>query len=200
MLTPTTFYFLRHGETDWNRNRLIQGQTDVPLNDLGLSQAESVRAAVEALPIATICCSPLLRTRRTMEIVNCNIKKPVVLVPELMEVGLGEIQGQASNGEWRAPWVKGELTPPGGETFLEYVARILRGLTHSLTQPGPVLMVGHGGNFWALEHYGLIDSGTRVSNCSLFRVDPPGDSKFWTVTQLACPDGPALAIGEGAAP
>ncbi len=200
MLTPTPFYFLRHGETDWNRNRLIQGQADVPLNDLGHAQAESVRAAVEALPITTICCSPLLRARRTMEIVNRNICKPTVFVPELMECGLGEIQGQSSNGEWREPWVKGEFTPPSGETFLEYVARTIRGVNLALAQPGPMMMVGHGGNFWALEHFGLTAPGLRVGNCALFRLDPPRDTKLWSVSQLACPEGDALVIGEGAAP
>ncbi len=39
MLTPKTFYFLRHGETDWNRQRIIQGQTDTELNATGLAQA-----------------------------------------------------------------------------------------------------------------------------------------------------------------
>jgi broad specificity phosphatase PhoE len=198
MLTSKTFYFLRHGETDWNRQRIIQGQTDTALNATGLSQAAAVKAEVEKLPIATICCSPLLRARRTTEIVNAQQNTPVVYLPDLMEVHLGIYQGHASNGEWREPWAKGGPMPEG-ETFADYTARVIRGFNQALTHPGPVLIVAHGGNFWALEHYGLIGKGTRVTNCALFKLDPPAESKVWNVTQLACPEGQPLVIGEGAA-
>ena len=114
MLTQVPFYFLRHGETDWNHRRIIQGWTDTDLSAAGIAQVEAVKAAVEALPIATICCSALLRAKRSMEIVNRSIKKPVVMVPELRESKLGAIDGQPSNGEWREPWVQGGPMP-GGE-------------------------------------------------------------------------------------
>ncbi len=196
MLPATPFYFLRHGETDWNHRRIIQGWTDTDLSAAGIAQAEAVKAAVEALPIATICCSTLLRAKRSMEIVNCSIKKPVVMVPELRECKLGEIEGQPSNGDWRKPWENGGPMP-GGETFQEYIDRVMRGFAVALAQPGPVLAIGHGGNFWALERYGLIVFGTRVPNCALFKLEPPKPSeKFWSVKLLAAPDGPSLAIGE----
>ena len=86
---------------------------------------------------------------------------------------------------------------PGGETYAEYTARVIRGFAQALTFPGPVLIVGHGGNFWALEHYGLI-SETRVPNCALFSLQPPRDQKLWNVKQLAAPEGQSLAIGEAA--
>ena len=195
MLTQVPFYFLRHGETDWNHRRIIQGWTDTDLSAAGIAQVEAVKAAVEALPIATICCSALLRAKRSMEIVNRSIKKPVVMVPELRESKLGAIDGQPSNGEWREPWVQGGPMP-GGETFQEYIDRVIVGFYVALAQPGPVLAIGHGGNFWALERYGLIEPGFRVPNCTLFKLEPPRDSKFWSVKLLAKPDGPSLAIGE----
>ena len=203
LLTAKSFYFLRHGETDWNQRRIIQGQTDTALNVTGLAQAAAVKARVEALPVATICCSPLLRAKRTTEIINRDRTHPVVSIPELMECHLGIYQGHPSNGEWREPWVAGGPMP-GGETFSEYTDRVIRGFNQALTHPGPVLIVAHGGNFWALEHHGLIAPGTRVPNCALFQLDPPSpvtgtDSKFWQVTLLAAPEGPALAIGEGGA-
>lgn len=199
VLTAKTFYFLRHGETDWNHRRIIQGQTDTPLNATGLAQAAAVKDRVEALPIATICCSPLQRARRTTDIVNQTLARQVVAIPDLMECHLGIYQGHPSNGEWRAPWVAGGPMPEG-ETFAEYTARVIRGFNQALAHPGPVLIVAHGGNFWALEHHGLIARGTRVTNCALFKLEPPAaDSKFWNVTQLAAPEGPALAIGEGGA-
>ncbi len=201
MLTPATFYFLRHGETDWNRRRIIQGQTDSALNETGLAQAESIAGAIADLPIATICCSPLQRARRTADIVNRRLEKNLVTIPDLMECAFGINEGQASNGAWREAWERGGPMP-GGETFAEYTSRVIRGLNQALTHPGPVLVVAHGGNFWALECHGLIAKGSRVGNCALFRLEPPtshsktGDAKLWKVTPLAVPDGPSLAIGE----
>ena len=200
MLVHVPFYFLRHGETDWHRQRIIQGQTDTPLNATGLSQAEAIAPEVAKLCFRSICCSSLQRARSTAEIVNRGLDKPIYVLPDLMECGLGEIQGEPSNGAWREPWMKGGPMP-GGETFGEYTARVMRGFAQALTHAGPVLVVGHGGNFWALEQYGLIPE-TRVPNCALFHLEPPptksGESKFWNVTLLAAPEGRALAIGEAA--
>ena len=195
MLTPVPFYFLRHGETDWNCQRIIQGQTDTPLNATGEQQAEAVAPLVATLPIATICTSSLSRAKRTGAIVTRGLNKPVVTCDDLLECHLGKIQGEPSNGAWRDEWVKGGPIP-GGETFAAFCARVLRGVNQALAQPGPVLIVSHGGNFWGLEYFGLIAPGTRVPNCALFRLDPPRDSKLWTVTSLYVPAGEALAIGE----
>ena len=197
MLTPVPFYFLRHGETDWNRRRIIQGQTDTPLNATGLAQAAAIAVDVATLPIATICSSPLQRARRTADIINQEPAKPVIPVADLMECGLGIFEGQASNGAWRESWERG-APMPGGETFKEYADRILRGFNQALAHPGPVLMVAHGGNFWALEHHGVIRPGTRVANCALFKLEPPvNDARYWSVTRLGAADaGASLAIGE----
>jgi broad specificity phosphatase PhoE len=196
VLTPVPFYFLRHGETDWNRDRIIQGQTDTPLNATGLQQAEAVAVEVAKLSLRSICCSSLQRARSTAEIINRGLGKPIHVLLDLMECALGEIQGQPSNGAWRDPWVKGGPMP-GGETYAQYTARVIRGFAEALPFPGPVLIVGHGGNFWALEDYGLIPE-IRLPNCALFYLEPPRDSKYWNVTQLAAPEGRALAIGEAA--
>ncbi len=195
MLTAEPFYFLRHGETDWNHRRIIQGQTDTPLNATGEQQAVAVAPLIATLPIATICTSSLSRAKRTGEIVNRGLNKPVFTFDDLRECHLGQIQGSPSNGAWRGEWVAGGPMP-GGETFVEYCARVLRGFNQALAQTGPVLIVAHGGNFWGLEHYGLIATGVRVPNCALFRLDPPRDLKTWKVTSLYAPEGEALAIGE----
>ena len=75
-LTEVAFYYLRHGETDWNRDRLCQGHTDIPLNETGRSQAESAKVRLQDCEIATICCSPLARARETAEIVNQALGHP----------------------------------------------------------------------------------------------------------------------------
>ena len=196
MLTPKQFYFLRHGETAWNRRGIMQGLTDIELDPVGEHQAREVAAAVAALPIATICASPLIRARRTAEIVNAN-NTPIVLIDDLKECGFGVYEGKPSNGAWREEWRNGARLE-GVEPFEDYVIRIIRGINQALTHPGPVLVVGHGGNFWAIERFAVKHAGIRVPNCGLFRLDPStgANDPAWTSTLLAQPASPSVAIGE----
>ena len=196
-LTPIPFYYLRHGETDWNRQRIMQGHTDTPLSAYGLQQAAEIAPAVARLDIATICCSPLQRARRTAEIVGAVRGKPLVEIPALKECAFGIYEGQASNGPWREPWLAGGSIP-GGESYSDYLARALRGLNESLCHPAPVMVVAHGGTFWAIEKFALRQAGVRVTNCALFKLIPPQNdqSGAWAATLLAAPRGPAVAIGE----
>ncbi len=194
-LTPVIFYFLRHGETDWNRRRVMQGQTDIDMNANGLAQAEAVAAVVGNIPIATVCSSPLKRARVTAEIVNRRLGKPLIEIPQLMECRFGIYEGQDSGGAWRGPWEKGAALP-GGETFDGYRDRALLGLNKALAYPAPVLVVAHGGTFWAVEKFALNGKRVRIPNCVLFKIDPPArEGEEWTVTELAAPPHP-LAIGE----
>jgi broad specificity phosphatase PhoE len=61
------FYFVRHGETDWNKQRIYQGSSDVPLNDTGIGQARSIAALLKKESIAHIVASPLLRGQKRQQ-------------------------------------------------------------------------------------------------------------------------------------
>ena len=61
-------YLVRHGETSWNIGRKVQGQTDIPLNETGVRQAEKVREELKDEVFDVCYCSPLMRARRTAEI------------------------------------------------------------------------------------------------------------------------------------
>jgi broad specificity phosphatase PhoE len=197
-LTPVSFYFLRHGETDWNRRRVMQGHTDIPLNACGIAQAEEVAPAVARLAIATICCSTLGRARCTAELVNTN-NLPIVVIDDLKECGFGIYEGQDSDGAWREAWRAGGAIP-GGESLDDYVTRLARGLNSALANPAPVLIVGHGGSVWPLERLAGIPPGLRIPNCALFRFDPPAGGRGpWSCTSLAEPASPSVAIGEASA-
>lgn len=184
MLPSQRFYFLRHGETDWNRRGVMQGHTDVALNDFGERQARSVAAAVAALPIATICVSPLQRARQTAALVNINAR-PIRVIEALKECGFGIHEGEASNGAWRTAWLSGGAIA-GGETRRDYIVRVTGALHEALVEPAPVLIVAHGGTFWALEH--LVAQQARIPNCTLFEFTPPAaPNSAWGMSQLACP-------------
>jgi broad specificity phosphatase PhoE len=67
--TMTTFYLVRHGETDWNKQRIIQGQEDIPLNETGIQQAENAAKLMKSIPFDLAYSSDLMRAKRTTEII-----------------------------------------------------------------------------------------------------------------------------------
>lgn len=172
----------------------MQGHTDIALNETGIRQAQEIASTVAALPIKTICASPLGRARRTAEIVNVN-NVPIVIIDDLKECGFGVYEGEDSSGAWRADWMAGGAIE-GGERRADYIARTAGALARALAHEAPVLVAAHGGTFWAMES--LLGETVHVRNCTLFKMTPPAAGrKVWTAAQLAGPREPALAIGQG---
>lgn len=87
-------YVVRHGQTDWNINEIIQGQKDTELNHTGILQAESLKEEFNKLDIDLIMCSPLKRTKKTAEIINQDKKIKIIYRSELIERGLGDFEGE----------------------------------------------------------------------------------------------------------
>ena len=111
-LAPVPFWFLRHGETDWNAQGISQGNVDIPLNATGIAQARAAAEKLRNRGIATIVASPLSRARVTAEFVGEALGLPVALDADLREVAFGVQEGQAMSG-WFADWVSGAFTPRG---------------------------------------------------------------------------------------
>jgi broad specificity phosphatase PhoE len=94
-------YFIRHGETDWNRLGLIQGWTDTPLNDKGHVQARAVAQALIAVPAFrpdfNFVVSPLLRARQTMGYMAEALAlepQQIAIEPAVQELGFGVWEGR----------------------------------------------------------------------------------------------------------
>ena len=87
VIGQTPFWYLRHGETDWNRRGLSQGSIDIPLNELGLAQAREAAQKLLHRGITSIVASPLSRARVTAEIVGDELGVDVTIEPDLREVG-----------------------------------------------------------------------------------------------------------------
>ena len=85
--------FVRHGETDWNALRRIQGQSESELNETGKLQAATLRPRIEAMGIDSIYCSPSHRTTETKEILTQNIKLETQFDADLKEIFLGPWEG-----------------------------------------------------------------------------------------------------------
>ena len=182
-LNPIAFWFLRHGETDWNAEGRSQGRTDIPLNSIGLAQAERAARTLAGIGgIAAIVASPLVRARVTAEIAAEPLGLPVQLDDGLMEVNFGEQEGQPM-GDWYDDWIAGDYTPAGAETFAELLARAVAAVNRATARPGPVLIVAHGALFRALRLAFGHEPNVRTPNALPIRCEPPaGGGDAWTLT------------------
>lgn len=128
---------VRHGETDWNQQGILQGWIDVPLNRLGRQQARALAADFDATGFAAVWSSPLIRARETAEIVAPLIRLPFPKFHDgLMERNFGVFQGIPKSELAELNPVELQLilkrNPAGhfegGETMDEFADRILAAL------------------------------------------------------------------------
>ncbi len=112
---PRRFFFVRHGETAWNREGRLQGQHDAMLNPLGRSQAGAAGATLARLlgdrgldPAGrAFACSPLARTRDTMELLRAGLTgrrgEPTRTFVASRETGRGSSPSEARSGDASPP-------------------------------------------------------------------------------------------------
>ena len=171
-LKPISFWFLRHGQTDWNARDLAQGRVDIPLNARGLAQAEAAAKMLQGRGIASITASPIPRARITAEIAAKALGLPVVIDDDLQEVAYGAQEGEPMT-EWFTQWVGEQFTPEGGESFIALRTRAVRAVNRALALPSLVLIVGHGGFFRALRSAMGLDPHMRAPNAIPMLCCPP---------------------------
>lgn len=153
----TRFCFVRHGETDWNRERRLQGQIDTPLNTTGQEQAQTLSLALtaRALRFDALYCSDLVRTRQTAVPIGQATGLDVNLDPLLRERHYGRLQGLTYHeaGEVMPDAYRRHRNrdphdvPEGGESLYAFHVRIQAFLERAvLEHPGQrLLVVTHGG-------------------------------------------------------
>lgn len=90
----TTFYLVRHGETQWNQEQRLQGWLDSPLTENGRAAAQRLHKQLQAIPFAAAYCSSSGRARETMDILTAERQLPIVYEDDLREIYLGDWQGQ----------------------------------------------------------------------------------------------------------
>ena len=155
------FYFVRHGETDWNAERRLQGQLDIALNDVGRRQSAQCGSTLRGLIAArrkapadfAFISSPLSRARETMEILRGGLDLPrdgYAIEPRLAELSFGRWEGltyaevRALDGaalavRERDKW---NFTTPGGESYAALLVRV-RAWHAGVT--GDIIVAAHGG-------------------------------------------------------
>ena len=96
---PERLVLVRHGETDWNQERRLQGRTDNPLNGVGRAQARSAGRLLAADPWDVVVSSPLLRAVQTAHLIaDAAGLQPAGTIPELIERDYGPAEGLHLNG------------------------------------------------------------------------------------------------------
>jgi 2,3-bisphosphoglycerate-dependent phosphoglycerate mutase len=143
MVAMVRLWLVRHGQTDWNAQRRFQGWADVPLNEVGRSQATALRTVLEPLTFDGVWSSDLARAVDTARLAY---REPVT-DPRLRELDFGDLQGRT--WEELSPPVRDALAAfdgfhaPGGESMAEFSDRV-HGFVDALP-PGDHLVIAHGG-------------------------------------------------------
>jgi len=182
-----SFYILRHGRTDWNDRKRLQGQTDIPLNETGRVMAREAAARCADIPFDICFSSPLSRAKETAEILLAGRDVPIYCDERLKEMAFGEYEGTAEcfripdcpiNTFFFHPEKYLEAVP-GGENvneLLERTGAFYREVAVPLLAEGKnVLVVGHGAmnmsllcNVWRLPLEDFWKTG--IENCRLIQV------------------------------
>lgn len=151
-------YIIRHGETDWNKTKRLQGKTDVPLNAFGKELAQKTAEGLQDVSFDLVITSPLMRARETALIIKNNREIPMIEDARIEEMSFGEYEGMCCKGEgfnipdeefhyfFDAPE---KYVPSGdGETFFEFCGRVENFLEDLLSnqdyQESTILIVVHG--------------------------------------------------------
>ena len=194
MSLPRSFYFLRHGETEWNRRDMIQGWSDIPLNDTGRQQARNAAPHIAAAAIDRIVTSPLARALETAEIINTVLQKPLATEALLRERNYGVFEGktradfelwqQKSTACGTLPCEEnGYPCPDNGERYADFKQRVMEGMAaHMENFAGEnILFIAHGGVYRALRRVLTRDLG-HSPNVKLYLFDKDGEA--WVLREV----------------
>jgi probable phosphoglycerate mutase len=181
-------YLARHGETDDNARRVVQGWIDTPLNDRGREQARELAAAVKDLGLAAIWTSQLARALETAQIVGESLGIEPRVDDRLAESQRGSWEGRTldeieeSEPEAYAAWKTGGpgfRFPGGGESLAEHQSRVLAAVEAIRAGDQPALVVAHGGTI----------------RCAICASHPNGLAAFWSIP---VPNAELIPLGEAA--
>lgn len=186
-VTPTRTFpitVVRHGETEWNERRIIQGHTNSSLNETGREQARALAETLRELGFDQIVASDLDRTRETAVVIGEVLGLTPYLDPLLRERSFGEYEGRPTDdlssdltGIEDSVYVNPDARPPGGESFRDVVERAQRFLQRADEEwaGSRLLVVTHGGMVQALR---AATSRRPLEGTLWFRV---GNCTTWTL-------------------
>lgn len=188
-------YIIRHGQTDWNIAKKIQGRQDIPLNERGRYQAGCLKKAMENRPVTAVFTSPQIRAMETAKAVALSSGSAVIPVKDLMEINYGSWEGkteeellQEDRALYEAWWSHpAETAPPGGESISQVNERCQKAWKEIEPQlTGDAAIVAHGG---LLAHFmeqllgsESVAASTVAHNASITTIEyEPETERFMLV-------------------
>ena len=140
-------YVIRHGKTDWNLKNKIQGRADIPLNNLGIQEANLTKKLLNQTKFYKIISSPLIRAKKTAEIIS-DQKTPIVIDSRIIERDFGLWEGipfQCVSNWLTEQYILGKFDPPHGETYKHLQDRVYDFVTEMfmLHENKRILVVAH---------------------------------------------------------
>jgi len=212
--TARRVIFWRHGRTAWNAEQRFQGQSDIPLDETGLAQAERAAKALARLTPHRIVSSDLQRARRTADALAALTGLPVHTDEGLRETFAGEWEGlnrpelEERFGSQLAEWGAGaDVRPGGGETRVEVAARVVAAVERALADVGEgqtLVVATHGGSARAgigamlglpPEHWAALGV---LSNCawSVLQEGTSGFGPGWRLQEYNAGSLPVAALAD----
>lgn len=172
----TQFIFVRHGQTDWNRENRFRGLVDLPLNEKGIEQAQRAAVRLAQTPLAAVYAGPLARTMKTAEFIAAPHGLVAQPRAELLDFNYGAWQGklpQEVDAEQYALWrtEPDRVQIPGGDTLASVRARVM-GLVDALS-------AAHGDATVVLVSHDLIG---KILLCGLIGVSNNAIQRFYQET------------------
>ncbi|NDL68322.1 histidine phosphatase family protein [Anaerotalea alkaliphila] len=200
-------YITRHGETQWNIEKRMQGHKNSPLTEQGRLQAQWLSDRLYDTNIDLVLSSPLERALTTSEIIVCDRDIEILAVEDLREINLGSWEGrlveeleveypEQHGNFWNNPK---RFVPEGGESFQELKERVARFINHLLAEHGEkdILVVAHGvviksmlnllhqegdlEKFWEGPYIAPTSLSTVHLDASGFRVEKMADTSHYKV-------------------
>jgi len=165
----TRFFLVRHGETEWNRVRRIQGVSDIPLNDTGRAQAAALGDILVGHNFDLIVSSPLSRAAETARIIAQRLGMPApITVPDLIERNYGEAEG-SSGADLDRRYPPGTDIP--GREDREVVTQRAVRVLHDMAIRHPhadIVAVAHGAVIRSVVDYAAPGLHKEpITNCSV---------------------------------
>lgn len=164
-------YFVRHGETDFNKEGRNQGWLDVPLNETGIAQAKILADKLKDFKIDVIYCSPFSRTKKTAEIINEFHNVSIITDDRLKEYYSSEREGKVFNKLPKFYRDDCSINPDkyGAEGLLHFYYRNIEAYKDIVALNKNVLMVGHSAFYVMYERFqdNNLDFSNKKYKCTV---------------------------------
>ncbi len=183
-------YIIRHGQTDWNIAKKIQGRQDIPLNERGHFQAQCLGKAMENRPITAVFSSPQIRAMETAIAVASPAGVPVIPVRDLMEINYGVWEGKTE--EELLPVLKS--TKAVSKEAYDQVIKTLNDAKAAVENSGTFSEIGKSGHAGASKGPDANSAEGKIDSIAKSYIEKNPTMSYVDALAKAWEDNPQLVL------